>query len=672
MPPTKELARVAVPAAGTLAVALRVGALTPGSAAIAAAALAGTSLAFATRAPRPRALLFAAAAVAGSALFVVDLGAWMRVAFAGAVAHLVVAAVPGWRGRPRGTAATLRDLACGPGVALVVPLALAGGAVATGREGLVATALAAAAPPGLAQRLLVDALLVATLVLACDGRRADRPRAAALGGALTAVAVALAVGRVAWAASLATVPVELSWSEAPALVNAMKLDAHRPLYGPPGALDSYTYSPLLDLAHHAVLAPIGLELDLAAHRALAAVEQLLACAVLAWALAPRLIRAGWGGLCGASVLLALCFANMLAPNVHPDHLVLVAFAVAVALLIAEPRWPRALWWGALVTVAPFAAAAKLTGAGVGVGMAAVFLLERRWRPLLAVVVSLACAAATVPLFDATLGAYRFYAIDVQRAHPVVWAKLWGLPFTPAGAVALGAAASVGWLGVGGRRLGSDALRVGLLTLAAAVATLPAWLKYAGRDNNLALLGLGAACTWLVAGARHVRGDGPVLHRALFPAGALLALSALAPPSAPFTGAARAAALDEIAGVRRMVEGDTAAGRTTLVPLSAAEWLAAGRRDVPADRYQSAVELFYGGFPEASLFFAHVEDGRYDTIVVDPRVLRDDPSPLGRFGARLRAAVDARYEAIGPAAGRRGDRDAGGAPGGAVVYRRRTK
>src|SRR5437763_103066 len=77
--------------------------------------------------------------------------------------------------------------------------------------------------------------------------------------------------------------------EAPLLVNALKLDAHVPLYGAPELLDSYTYSPLLDLEHHAVLSPFGAELSLFAGRAIVLFEQGAAIAVFA-SIAVRHVR----------------------------------------------------------------------------------------------------------------------------------------------------------------------------------------------------------------------------------------------------------------------------------------------------------------------------------------------------------------------------------------------
>jgi hypothetical protein len=661
VPSPKLTARLAAAVVVASVVASWGGSFTAVTAALALGALLGTAWGLACPESRKRALVLTASALATAGLFVVDLGSWLRVVVAITVAHLVVAAVPDWLGlrRPRGV---LRDLVSGPGIAVAVPAFLALAAFVTDRGAILGATLAASAPRQPALRLAMDALVTAAAVLLSDGARVDRPPDAALRWAVATVAALVAVARVAWVVSMATLPVEVSWSEAPALVNALKLDAHLPLYGPPAQLDSYTYSPLLDLVHRAVLSPVGLQLSLGAHRALGALAQLGACALLLWALGPRLRRAGWGGLTAAGVLLPLSLVNMLAPAVHPDHLVLLAFAVAVALLVTEESWPRALWWTALAAVTPLAGAAKLPGAGIGVGLALVFLLERRWWALAVTLASLAAAAATVPLFDATLGAYRFYAIDLQRSHPILPAKLVTLPTTSFGLVGLAVAV---FLVAARRTVGRDALRIAVLTAACTLASVPAWIKYAGRDNNLTLLGVGAVCTWLVAGASHVTARRPAMHPASFPVGALLAIAAMAPPALPFVGAARAAALDDAAVVRRVVLDDTAAGRRPLLLLSVAAWVDAGRRDVPPDRFHSAIELYFGGFPEANLLPAHIADGRYDTVVVTGRQFRVEASLLGEFDEEIRAAIESHYALAGPPGARSIDEYPG-----ALIFRRR--
>jgi hypothetical protein len=613
------------------------------------AGLVASTWGFASGAARTRAALHAASGTATAALFLVDLGAWIRVMAALVAAHAIIAALPEWRGIGRSGRQGAWDAASGPGVALLVPLTIGFLALTGGQAAILADTFAVAMPRELLARLALDLALVLVTLLACDGPRARSGPARVLGVALSVMAVAMAALRLAWLVSMATLPTEISWSEAPALVAALKLDAHLPLYGPPEQLDSYTYSPLVDLLHHALLAPLGMQLSIHAHRALAALEQMAALALLLWAMGPRLARAGWRWAVLSAVLGVATFSSLLAPAVHPDHLVLVAFAVAVALLVAETRWSRGLWWAALLLVTPLATAAKVPGAGIGVALGLVFALERRWRPALVALGSLALAVATVPLFDATLGRFSFYAIHVQSTHPVVWLKLMELPSKPAGVVALGVALALVAMARAHPRapMDRDVLRVATLTAVCAAAGLPGWLKYAGRDNNLVLLALGALCAGMLGSVRRAEQGGPNYNPLLPSAASLLAVIALVAPSLPFAGAARSTAFAEAALVTRTVQDDTLAGRKTLAPLHMAAWISAGRRDVPGERFQSAVELWYGGFPQAQLLFDRIEDGRYDTVVVTGAYLQADQGPLGRFDARLREAIERRYELAEP-------------------------
>lgn len=624
---------------------------------------------FATADGRLRALFHVCSGLLAAVLFVTDLGIWIRLLLGLGVAHLTVASLGTWRGVRREHRGAVFDATCGLGIAFILALVLGAAALAAGTWTSFADALAIALPLRPIASVLRDSLIVLTMLLALDGVRPRAKRLRLLWIGLAVVALFLAGARLAWLASMASLPMEVSWSEAPALVNALKLDAHMVLYGPPAKLDSYTYSPLLNLLHHALLTPLGAEVSLYAHRTLIVAEQLVACALLVWALGPAVARAGWSKTWMVASLVTVTFASMLAAAIHPDHLVLVAFATAVALLVGEARLPRAVWWTALVLVAPFAAAAKLTGVGVGVGLAVVFALERRWGALAVAVASLGLAAMTVPFFNATLGAYSFYAIDVQRAHPIEWAKLATLASTAHVQITIGVAVLLAWARwlepVPGLKVGdSDSVRVGLLTAVCAVASLPAWLKYAGRDNNLALLAVGATCAGLLGIAAHVSRGGATIHPALGPAAALLGLTILAPPISPFLGPARAAACSDAATIERAVREDDQAGRHTLAMPSVARWIAAGHRDVPPDRIQSAIELFYAEAPAADLLFSHIEDGRYDSVVVMGEYLQRGSTPVGRFDGRLRAAIESRYTLAEP-------RDLVSSEGyrGALVFRR---
>jgi hypothetical protein len=335
---------------------------------------------------------------------------------------------------------------------------------------------------------------------------------------------------------------------------------------------------------------------------------------------------------------------------HPDHLELLCFAAAVALVVDGEKWPRVAYGAALVLVTPVAFACKLSGAGIGVGLLVIALLERRWRALLLLAGSGVLALATVPLFQATLGRFTFYAIGVQASHPIVWARLGWLVATPAGVLLVACVALHGWLAASeatATRLGADA-RVAVLTAAVTLASLPAYLKYAGRDNNLALLIVGATVALFLRGARHADDARTArAHPALFGAVALVATLLFRPIAALPTRAEREAAVADADTVVHAVQDGDASSKKTLLLLHTYAWIRAGHRDVPHDRYHSAIELFYGRHPEGDLLFAHVEDGRYDTIVATASALRGGDDPRGDFASRLRDSIERRYELVFP-------------------------
>src|SRR5690606_12735893 len=99
------------------------------------------------------------------------------------------------------------------------------------------------------------------------------------------------------------------------------------------------------------------------------------------------------------------------PIVHPDHLLMVAFAAAIALVLGERRMPRALFLAGLLLVPVFATSTKLTGAGVGLGLVLAYVWPWRIAELSWLCVSAVLSLSTIPLFDATLGRFSTYAIE---------------------------------------------------------------------------------------------------------------------------------------------------------------------------------------------------------------------------------------------------------------------
>jgi hypothetical protein len=616
----------------------------PGVAACGALALAALALADdPARRRRARALALAGAISGG--LFVVAPAAWLDVTALAAMGLAWVALLPEWRGLPRDPRRLARDAALVLGPASAVPALLGSIAALAGSTAIFASDLRFAWPASPWTRVASGAASTLFVVLVADGARVSRSRARGVAWLTFAAIVAWLAARVAWIGSLAALPMETFWSEAPVLQNALKLDAGEPLYGPPGDLDSYTYSPLLDLLHHALLRPFGLELSLHAHRALVIADELAAIAVLAWALGPKVRRAGdglgplaWPFL--VATLTATGLSSLLAATVHPEHLVVLCFAVAIAIVAAEDRWRRGAWWAALVLVTPVAAAAKLPAAGLGLGLAAAYVVERRWRVVAALAASGAMTLATPLLFDATLGRFTFYAIRVQASHPVEWDRLRALPSAPIAIATFLAAAAVAALARTGG-VPRDVKRVAIVTASMALLSLPAYGKHAGREHNLVTWFVGAIAVLLLACASFERARP---HPALPYVAAFVAVFAWCPMRAPMSAAGPQATLDAMVA---RIDADEAAGRRTLLLVATTPWIATGHRTPLRDREQSAVELFFGHIPEGDLLFARIESGEYDTVITNEGLRSVSGDPSDRFAVRLAASLAGRYAPCDP-------------------------
>ena len=72
------------------------------------------------------------------------------------------------------------------------------------------------------------------------------------------------------------------------------------------------------------------------------------------------------------------------------------------------------------------------------------------------------------------------------------------------------------------------------------------------------------------------------------------------------------------------------------------------RNILVDRYASALKLFLAHRPEAYALAAHLEEGRYDTVIVAGRQLSPYPDARGNLNGRILAALAARYAVVYPA------------------------
>ena len=599
--------------------------------AIGVGGLAASGFALAKEDPRPRMWLRILGGSLFAVLFLVDPPTWFASSVALVAALVFVNLLRQWRGLLTSRRRAAVDAAGLLALTLLLPALILIAALLTGSLDAAVTGLLLAVPP-LPERVLPAIVFwVLLAVLLADGARVSRSPARALKWALSATIVCVCIFRATRVASLATLPMETGWSENPFLTNALKLDAHVPLYGDPELLNSYTYSPLLDLLHRVLLVPFGLQLSLLANRGLVLAEQVIAIALMVWSLAPHVVkRSDFCARLGLSIGLgALVLSSVVASAVHPDHPALMCLAVAWALLLREEVWPRWAWWTALILVTPLAASFKLSGAGIGVGLAAAFAIERRWRVVRVLALSGALSAATIPLFNASLGRYSFYALTVQSSHPIEWHRLADLVTGPFGR----AAAALVVVLVVVRSTSTEpiaptaAKRLAALTLGTFLFALPAYLKYAGRDNNLiAPFACFVAAVLIVAAHPRAR----VLHPLIVPASLLVSLAAICPPVLPVRGGARAQILREAGELAGIVRG---AGTSLMLEHTSA-LIAADHREVPVDRGNSAIELFFARNVAACRLFEHIESGRYDRVVVGHDLLARRDDLLGKFNAEL--------------------------------------
>ena len=78
-------------------------------------------------------------------------------------------------------------------------------------------------------------------------------------------------------------------------------------------------------------------------------------------------------------------------------------------------------------------------------------------------------------------------------------------------------------------------------------------------------------------------------------------------------------------------------------LNTVPWIAAGHRDVPGDRYASAVELFFARLPEGQLLASRTAQGRtYDTIPAGGLSWLRVRTLLGEFNRGLVDAMRGQY------------------------------
>ncbi|MES1186307.1 MAG: hypothetical protein ABUL60_21020 [Myxococcales bacterium] len=486
--------------------------------------------------------------------------------------------------------------------------------------------------------------------------------------ALAVSALALVVvPRMVWLASTLTLPTDLLiWSEPPPLLNLWKIRAGQALYGPFAELTSYSYSPALEHVQYGLLRPLGLELSLRAHRALGVVWQLLAALCLVATLA-RWLEGGRGTwlwvLTGCAGLL---FSTLLAPHLHPDHLLMLGMCVTF-WLVADARPLRGARLGLLIVLPALATMVKLTGAGIGLGLCLAYAWERDWRTLAALGLAGLLALATIPFFDALFGNFTAYAIRLQASHPIdtvraasVWATPPLLCFFVASLLAV-------------QRLREDpqgpaaraAIRVVLLTCGVGLTSLAAYAKHGGRDNSLLPFTLGGAVALLIASSAsegaEARSGGRTTALLLPTLAAVVAL--VTPLARPVLGERRA----ELVRMHETIVawlGRSERQHDRVFSMSTAAYLEAGWRRIPDASLETIAELALAKRPEVASFEARIALGHYDALMLSASSLR-----LTDFVVRLLPTLKRDYVVVGPAE-RRGEWPPG--LGGYVIAERRIR
>ena len=485
--------------------------------------------------------------------------------------------------------------------------------------------------------------LAAAVAIACVWPPSGALRGA--GWVAMALLVALLSLRVSWLATTISVRTDaMIWSEPPLLLNLLKLRAGEVFYGPMTRLNTYSYSPTLEHLQYALLRPVGLELSLRAHRALGIIWQVLATSCWLAALEPWLKVPGRVWLALWLAALGLSFSSLLAPHLHPDHLLMLCLGAGFWLVTRDGR-PSRLEVFLLVTVPVAATMVKLTGAGVGLGLGLAYAWDRDWRRLAWLAPAGVLALSTIWIFDATLGHFSDYAIRLQASHP--WDMDRALSVWKTAPVLLFSSALLAcawrWREAPRAPATRCGRRAALLTGGIGLTSLAAYAKHGGRDNSLLPFTLGGALVLLLALCEEPRRADPARHAAaplVVTLSAMLAL--ILPPSAPLVGAPRAR-LDAMHETATAWLVRSARAKQRVFSSSTAAYVSAGLRTVPDASLATISELALAGRPEVGIFERDVRERRYDGLLLSAAALRQNPTI-----ERLLSSLQRNYRVVAPA------------------------
>lgn len=499
-----------------------------------------------------------------------------------------------------------------------------------------------------ALQLFAQWLALALAVLGSVAPLAPEPRQVLrlLNASALAASMAVLLPRAIWLVSLLTVPTDmLIWSEPPLLLNLWKMREGAVFYGPFSGLTSYSYSPALEHMQYWLLRPFGLELSLWAHRGLGVVWQILAALCLSAGLARycgrgRVLQAALALSC-----LACLFSSILAPHLHPDHLLMLCLSGAFWLVMREDQTEPSSRFrlGLLVLLPVVATGVKLTGAGIGLGLVLVYLWQRDFRRIALLAVSGVLALSTIWLFDSTLGNFSDYALRLQASHPLDLDRASRVWTTPPVLLCL-----VAVVVVIGRACAPEAgpaaraaRRVLLLTAGVGLTSLAAYAKHGGRENSLLPFALGGLLALALAFLDSLAGSPERVASSRLYQLLAASLVLVTPLVLPLLGEARAKALDVHQSTVRWVR-DGARQHKRLFVASTAAYLDAGWRGLPDASLATLAELDLANRPEAGVFEQRVRSGYYDGLLLPVSTLRMVP-----LFQRLLPSLQQDYRVVAP-------------------------
>ena len=449
------------------------------------------------------------------------------------------------------------------------------------------------------------------------------------------------------------------WSESPFLTNLWKMSLGQPIFTNPSDVNSFLYSPGLEVLVYGLLSPFGLELDIRFARFIV-VGLGAAAAVLTAVFARRLLvvlgvepsnlrKCGW--LMGFLFTLII-FKSATSDVCHPDNFQMFHVAAglclgAVTIATGEFRW-------ALTTIIFLATGVLIRqSAALGfVGVLIVFMVEFRrvWNPAKTIILcgaGIAVFALSLWLLigrsdDAAFFLFKANALDWAATSVIKWVKLKAiltdmLSEQPHRIMLWVAAVfSAWWLLVHENRLIRRLIRFWLVFgLAEGVPALASFGKVFAWWNNLTVIDLWAAAIAMPAIlsiAVSAKSERPFVGGAVFAFFAILFLT-MSPAKYPPSDREQAF----MAEWEGLVREDFRKGKRVLVSHGTSILIRAGEKDVPIDRGNTMNELNVAGLARQAGTRRRIEGLFYSRIYL---------SAPQFFGHSILETIDSFYMEVG--------------------------